>query len=60
MYLSKELTKSSLKSIGLQFGGRDHSTVIHACKAIEEEIEKDTAFREMVKILKGQVQIISS
>ncbi|HSR18749.1 MAG TPA: chromosomal replication initiator protein DnaA, partial [Ignavibacteriaceae bacterium] len=31
MYLSKELTKSSLKTIGLHFGGRDHSTVIHAC-----------------------------
>src|SRR5690606_4451899 len=31
MYFAKELTKSSLKTIGLHFGGRDHSTVIHAC-----------------------------
>jgi chromosomal replication initiator protein len=60
MYLSKELTKSSLKSIGLQFGGRDHSTVIHACRAVDEEMNSDTSFREMVKTLKNQVQIISS
>ncbi|MBZ0295634.1 MAG: chromosomal replication initiator protein DnaA, partial [Anaerolineae bacterium] len=33
MFLSKEMTKSSLKTIGLHFGGRDHSTVIHACNS---------------------------
>ena len=42
MYLSKELTKSSLKTIGLHFGGRDHSTVIHSCYSIEEMKTKDT------------------
>ncbi|MCE7856136.1 MAG: chromosomal replication initiator protein DnaA [Ignavibacteria bacterium CHB3] len=36
MYLVKELTLSSLKTIGLHFGGRDHSTVIHACNTIED------------------------
>jgi chromosomal replication initiator protein len=59
MYLSKELTKSSLKSIGLQFGGRDHSTVIHACKSVEDEMNRDSAFRELVKVLRSHVQIIS-
>ncbi len=41
MFLSKELTLSSLKTIGLHFGGRDHSTVIHACNAIEDYKTKD-------------------
>ena len=35
MYLSKELTSHSLPSIGDAFGGRDHTTVIHACRKIE-------------------------
>ena len=34
MYLSREMTECSLKTIGLHFGGRDHSTIIHACKQI--------------------------
>jgi chromosomal replication initiator protein len=60
MYLSKELTKSSLKSIGLQFGGRDHSTVIHACNSIEESISKDTNMRDIVKSIKTQIELVSS
>lgn len=60
MYLSKELTKSSLKSIGLQFGGRDHSTVIHACNAVEESIAKDSNMRDIVKSIKTQIEMISS
>ena len=46
MYLAKALTKSSLKTIGLHFGGRDHSTVIHACKSVQEKSNHDMAFRE--------------
>ena len=41
MFLSKDLTKSSLKTIGFHFGGRDHSTVIHACSSVEESKSKD-------------------
>lgn len=41
MYMSKQHTKHSLKTIGLHFGGRDHSTVIHAINAIEENIKQD-------------------
>jgi chromosomal replication initiator protein len=60
MFLSKELTKSSLKSIGLQFGGRDHSTVIHACTSIEEAMIKDTSIKEMVDTLRSQLEMSSS
>ena len=41
MFLCKELTGNSLKTIGMHFGGRDHSTVIHACNTIETMLEKD-------------------
>lgn len=45
MYLTRSLTKTSLKSIGLEFGGRDHSTVIHACNLIAENLKKDSDFK---------------
>ncbi len=51
MYLSKELTHNSLKSIGLFYGGRDHSTVIHACKTIKNKMEKDDIFNAEIKAL---------
>jgi chromosomal replication initiator protein len=41
MYISKAVTNHSLKAIGLNFGGRDHSTVIHSIQQIEELIKKD-------------------
>lgn len=51
MFLSKELTHNSLKSIGLFFGGRDHSTVIHACKTIKFKMEEDDIFNAEIKAL---------
>jgi chromosomal replication initiator protein len=60
MFLSKELTKSSLKSIGLQFGGRDHSTVIHACNSVEEAMIKDSSMKEMVDTLRNQLEMSST
>ena len=48
MYFCKELTQNSLKSIGLQFGGRDHSTVIHANRSVNNQIETNPRYREMV------------
>jgi len=60
MYLSKELTKSSLKTIGLHFGGRDHSTVIHACTTIDLLLQKDKAFRESVVLIKNKIEIACS
>ncbi|NWF89127.1 MAG: chromosomal replication initiator protein DnaA [Ignavibacteriaceae bacterium] len=60
MYFSKELTKSSLKTIGLHFGGRDHSTVIHACNSIEEMLKDDAGIRNLVDNLKSQIEISCS
>lgn len=57
MYLSKEMTNASLKTIGLHFGGRDHSTVIHACTSIENSKEKDKSLREMIDDLKNQIEL---
>lgn len=57
MYLSKEMTKSSLKTIGLHFGGRDHSTVIHAIQTIEKETQKDDKMREDLNYIKRKVEM---
>ena len=46
MALSKELTSHSLPEIGESFGGRDHTTVLHACKKVAELREQDTRFNE--------------
>jgi chromosomal replication initiator protein len=51
MYLSKSLTESSLSEIGKNFGGKDHSTVIHACKLIEERRKKDGEFDSKIEYL---------
>ncbi|MFM8560377.1 MAG: chromosomal replication initiator protein DnaA [bacterium] len=51
MYLMRHLTEMSLAEIGRVFGGRDHSTVIHACKQVAERIQVDTAFRDKVNAL---------
>ncbi len=48
MYLSRSLTNSSLKVIGTAFGGRDHSTVIHACDLIAKKMSSDPTFREKI------------
>ncbi len=51
MYLCKKWTKQALRTIGLDFGGRDYSTVIHACRKIEEEMEQDLELRNHIEIL---------
>jgi chromosomal replication initiator protein len=51
MYMLKELTNLPLKSIGYHFGGRDHSTVIHAVQSISEAIESDKSVEKTVKKL---------
>jgi chromosomal replication initiator protein len=57
MYLSKELTNSSLKTIGLHFGGRDHSTVIHSYQTIHDRIARDSAFKQNVDQLRRRIEI---
>ncbi|HAC33403.1 MAG TPA: chromosomal replication initiator protein DnaA, partial [Gammaproteobacteria bacterium] len=51
MALSKELTNSSLPQIGKAFGGRDHTTVIHACERIEELKNNDPGLAEDYQLL---------
>ncbi len=57
MYFSKQFTKHSLKNIGLKFGGRDHSTVIHGIQSIEDQIETDPSFRETVAELRRKLEL---
>jgi len=57
MYLCKSLTDSSLKTIGLHFGGRDHSTVIHSINCTEELMESDSKYRENVEAIKNRIEI---
>ncbi|HUL43948.1 MAG TPA: chromosomal replication initiator protein DnaA [Bacteroidota bacterium] len=56
MYLSKELTNSSLKTIGLHFGGRDHSTVIHAYQTVEDLMKTDPRERTTVQQIKSKLE----
>ncbi|WP_304174851.1 chromosomal replication initiator protein DnaA [Limnochorda pilosa] len=53
MYLARELTDESLPRIGQEFGGRDHTTVIHACDKIRAEQEMDPALARAVQEIKG-------
>jgi chromosomal replication initiator protein len=55
MYLARTLTKHSLQEIGDAFGGRDHGTVIHACKAVDNMCEQDASTRGSVEFLKTQL-----
>jgi chromosomal replication initiator protein len=55
MYLCRTLTKHSLKEIGESFGGRDHGTVIHACKAVDNMIDQDASAKGNVEFLKVQL-----
>lgn len=57
MFLAKQLTNSSLKTVGLHFGGRDHSTVIHACQAVEDRINTDIVFRQNVEQLQRHLRL---
>lgn len=59
MYFSKEFTNHSLKSIGYHFGGRDHSTVIHAVQTVNDLMETDSSFRNAVNELKKKFKMRS-
>jgi len=59
MYLAKELTNSSLKTIGLHFGGRDHSTVIHAYQSVEDQMRVDPKFEANVTQIRKRLQLLS-
>jgi chromosomal replication initiator protein len=51
MYLSKKLTSHSLVTIGLHFGGRDHSTVIHALENVEKNLKNDLVYKNQLETM---------
>ena len=55
MYLSRELTPKSLPDIGRRFGGRDHTTVIHALRRVEELIKSDGEFALEIEMLRSRL-----
>jgi chromosomal replication initiator protein len=55
MFLTRTLTKHSLQEIGDAFGGRDHGTVIHACKAVDNMMEQDASMKSTIEFLKTQL-----
>ncbi len=57
MYFAKQLTKAPLKKIGMHFGGRDHSTVIHACQTVNDLIDTDKKFRGDVEEISKRIKI---
>ena len=56
MYLSRTLTNRSLADIGESFGGRDHGTVLHACRLIEKRAAKDQRLRQTVSYIEQSLQ----
>jgi chromosomal replication initiator protein len=56
MYLSRELTSESLPSIGRQFGGRDHTTVLHAWRRTSERLDSDARTRTAIDSLRDRLQ----
>lgn len=57
MFLAKKLTDKSLKAIGANFGGRDHSTVIYSCKTVQDLMETDDPFKETVVDLEKKIKM---
>ena len=57
MYLSRELTDSSLPKIGKEFGGKDHTTVLHAIDKIEKNISSDSGLEKDLKNLRDELQV---
>jgi chromosomal replication initiator protein len=57
MYLAKNMTNASLKAIGEKFGGRDHSTVIHSCRAVQDLMDTDAIFKDTVSDLEKKIKL---
>jgi chromosomal replication initiator protein len=57
MFFSKNLTKSSLATIGSRIGGKDHATVLHACKTVNNLIETDKRFRLQIEEIEKRLKV---
>jgi chromosomal replication initiator protein len=55
MYLSRQMTENSLNTIGEAFGGRDHGTVLHACRLVKDRMEVDSNVRQVVHYIEKQL-----
>ena len=55
IYLSREILKIPLSTIGIYFGGRDHTTIIHACNCIKNKIKNEKKVYQLVKQLNNQL-----
>jgi chromosomal replication initiator protein len=56
MYLARELTKASLNEIGDAFGGRDHGTVMHACKLVKKRMHEQDSLRQTISFIDSSLQ----
>jgi len=56
MYLARELTKASLNEIGEAFGGRDHGTVLHACKLVKKRMVEQDNIRQTISFIDSSLQ----
>ena len=57
MFFAKEMTRHSLKSIGIHFGGRDHSTVIHALQTVNDLVATDKYFKQSVSEIRKRISL---
>jgi len=55
MFLARQMTEGSLNTIGEAFGGRDHGTVLHACRLVKDRMEVDANVRQVVHYLEKQL-----
>ncbi len=55
MFLARQMTESSLNSIGEAFGGRDHGTVLHACRLVNDRMQVDAQVRQVVHYLEKKL-----
>jgi chromosomal replication initiator protein len=56
MYITKQLTQLSLSEIGASFGGKDHATVIYACKQIEDKRSRDDNLNRVIEVIIGRIK----
>ena len=56
MYLCRKLTDESFPKIGIEFGGKDHSTVMHSCEKIEQEIKNKKTFADIIEKLEKDIK----
>jgi chromosomal replication initiator protein len=57
MFFSKQMTKSSLANIGAHCGGKDHATVLHACKTVNNLMDTDKRFKSYIDDLEKKISI---